>query len=67
MLARVFGLGWIELLVIAAAVSLLAGPVALRRLVATARSVEKVKSDLTGPNALRRLMDDAPDDDERDQ
>ena len=49
-----FGLGWIELLVIAGVVSLLAGPVAMRKLVKTARDVHQLKTNPQG--ALDKLM-----------
>jgi len=57
----VFGLGWIELLVIGGVVSLLAGPVMMRKLVKAARDVHQLK---TNPqSALDKLMGD--EDEER--
>ena len=56
-----FGLGWVELLIIGGVISLIAGPVALRRVVRSARDLEQTKRDLTGPGALRRLLGDDPD------
>ena len=62
-----FGLGWMELIIIAGAISLLAGPVALRRIVQSARELEKTKRDLTGPGALDRLLgEDEAESDEPD-
>jgi Sec-independent protein translocase protein TatA len=57
-----FGLGWLELLIVGGAVMLLAGPVALRRLVAAGRELQKTKDELTGPRALERLLGDGDDD-----
>jgi len=59
----VFGLGWIELLVIAGVVSLLAGPVAMRKLVKTARDVHQLKSNPQG--ALDKLIGEDEEDAER--
>lgn len=59
-----FGLGWFELLIIAGAISLIAGPAMLRKVVGAARDVQRAKADLTGPGALDRLL--GGDDDERD-
>ncbi len=56
------------MLIIAGVISLIFGPVALRKVVKAAQDVNKVKSDLTGPGALDRLIggdDDEPRDDER--
>ena len=59
-----FGLGWFELLIIAGAISLIAGPAMLRKVVGAARDVQRAKADLTGPGALDRLL--GGDEDERD-
>ncbi|MCB9593999.1 MAG: twin-arginine translocase TatA/TatE family subunit [Sandaracinaceae bacterium] len=53
-----FGLGWMEMLIIGGAISLIAGPVMLRRLVKGAQELHQMKSDLTGPRMLERLMKD---------
>lgn len=56
-----FGLGWMELLIIAGVISLFAGPAALRQVVKVARDVQKTKNELTGPKALERLIGDDED------
>jgi len=57
----VFGLGWLELLVIGGGIMLVAGPAGVRKVVETVQSAQKMKSDLTGPGALKRLLlDDRP-------
>jgi len=63
-----FGLGWVELLIIGAVVTFLAGPAALRHVVASGRALQKTKDDLTGPRALDRLLledDEEPGEEER--
>ena len=65
-----FGLGWIELLIIGGAISLLAGPVMLRKIMKGAQDLQKMKSDLTpGPRMLQRLMtdDDEPLEEEAEE
>ncbi len=66
MVLSVFGLGWMELLIILGVISLFFGPAVLRRVVRTAQDVQKAKSDLTGPGALGRLLGE-DDDQERDR
>jgi len=57
----VFGLGWLELLVIGGGIMLVAGPAGVRKVAQTVQSAHKMKSDLTGPGALKRLLlDDRP-------
>jgi len=51
-----FGLGLMELLVIAAVVAAVAGPAGIKKLMATAKSVRKAKSSLTGRGAIERLV-----------
>ena len=52
-----FGLGWIEILIIAGLISLLAGPAALKKVMGAARQVNSVKNDFTGPRAIQRMLD----------
>ena len=62
-----FGLGWFELLVIAGAIALIAGPVALRRVLRGAQELHQAKQNLTGPRAIQHLLggdDDPPPGDE---
>ena len=61
-----FGLGWIEILIIAGVISLIAGPVALRKIVKAAQDVNRVKSDLTGPRVFERLLGDDEDEPPRE-
>lgn len=58
-----FGLGWLELLIIGGAIMLLAGPVALKRLVGSARALEQTKRDLSGPGALDRFLGEGEEED----
>ncbi len=51
-----FGLGWIEIAVIGAVISFIAGPAVLRRLVGQAQQLNELKNGLTGPAMLNRLM-----------
>lgn len=51
-----FGLGWVELLIIGGVISLIAGPAMLKRLVGSARALDQTRRDLTGPGALERLL-----------
>lgn len=67
MVLCVFGLGWMELLIIAGVISLFFGPAVLRRVVRTAQEVQKAKSDLTGPGALGRLLGEDEERDRRDE
>jgi len=62
----VFGLGWVELLIIGGAIMLIAGPTVGKRLLASARALDQTRRDLSGPGALDRLLaaDDDPDLDE---
>ena len=57
-----FGLGWIEMLVIGAVISLIAGPAVLRKLLGHARALDQAKRDFPGPGALDRLLGGAPED-----
>lgn len=52
-------------MIIAGAISLIAGPAALRKVARSVREIEKTKRDLTGPGAIDRLLggDDEPDED----
>ena len=51
-----FGLGPIELIVIAAVVSIIFGPVFLRRMMGNLRQLHAAKDELTGPKALDRFL-----------
>ncbi|MFK7989933.1 MAG: hypothetical protein AB8I08_28190 [Sandaracinaceae bacterium] len=55
-----FGLGWIEIAVIGAVISFIAGPTVLRRVVGQARQLHQLKNGLTGPAMLDRLMGEEP-------
>lgn len=65
--ANVFGLGWIEIAVIGAVISFIAGPAFLRRVVGQARQLQELKDGLTGPAMLERLMKEEPDPRESDE
>lgn len=62
-----FGLGWLELLIIGGAIMLLAGPVALKRLVGSVRALEQTKRDLTAPGAVDRLLGEDTEEERRDE
>ena len=64
-----FGLGWLEFLIIGGAIALIAGPVALRRVLSAGRELQKTKDELTGPGALARLLGegDEPEDGRREE
>ncbi len=51
-----FGLGWIELLVIAGVIMLFAGPAGVRKVVRTVQSLKQTKDELTGGSALDKLQ-----------
>lgn len=53
-----FGLGWLELLVILGVVMLAAGPAGVKKLVGTARSAQRARSQLSPRAALRRLVEE---------
>lgn len=61
-----FGLGWMELLIIGGAIMLFAGPAALKRIVGAARDLEQTKRDLTGPGAIERLLGEGEEEEARD-
>jgi len=45
-----------ELLIIAGVISLFAGPTALKKIMQMAQELNQVKSNLTGPGALKHLL-----------
>lgn len=51
-----FGLGWVEMLIIGGAIMLIAGPAVGKRLLASAKALDQTRRDLTGPGALDRLL-----------
>ena len=68
-----FGMGWMELLIIGGVISLIFGPAALGKIFRTFQQVEKTKSELTGASGLAKLgkldealmsLDPGDDDDE---
>ncbi|MEC7519369.1 MAG: twin-arginine translocase TatA/TatE family subunit [Myxococcota bacterium] len=62
-----FGLGWMEMLIIGGAIMLLAGPVVGKRLLASAKALDQTRRDLTGPGAIDRLLGDEDEEEPRDR
>lgn len=55
------------MLIIGGAIMLLFGPVALKRLASSARTLQQTKNELTGPGALKRFLDVDDEDDRGDE
>lgn len=51
-----FGLGWMELLIIGGVIMLFAGPVGARKLLQSVQQLQKTKNDLMGGTPLERLQ-----------
>ena len=51
-----FGLGWMELLIIGGVIMLFAGPVGAKKLFQTMQDLNKTKNDLMGGTPLERLQ-----------
>ena len=52
-----FGLGWMELLIIVGAIMLIAGPVAGPKLIKSLRSLLEARSGLSGATGLTKLLE----------
>ncbi|MGE0784382.1 MAG: twin-arginine translocase TatA/TatE family subunit [Sandaracinaceae bacterium] len=64
-----FGLGWLEILIIGGAIMLIAGPAALTKLMRTAQEIQKTKSDLMSGNLEKvgEVLDKMSGGEERDR